>query len=364
MEHGNHNFSSIQEKTILRYIDRMWQILPLVFISCAVVETGLFFFINGNQNTAGNISFFNKKWTIIKAYLPTIFSFIFYFPCLLLYKRKHSNFHLKKTYYQAILYLAASSYIFIHSEYTILLAMYTIPILTSCAFSKTAVKRSFFYSTLFIIIYAIFQTVTTHSIYYIPTSLIIELIVIFSSLIAVNINKQYHEAFEKMSQAMKYSAELTNKLHTDTLTNAFTREKLEEDIQSVKDRKNKFQTNSIAFIDIDNFKEINDKYGHDKGDWVLETFVWVVSEEEIKIYRFGGDEFILSSSISAEELYERLIYKNENFKYETKKHLGQTVTISCGIIHATDFTQEEIKRADNLMYDIKRTGKNLIKVLD
>ena len=86
--------------------------------------------------------------------------------------------------------------------------------------------------------------------------------------------------------------------------------------------------------------------------------------EDINIYRLGGDEFLISSSLTGQELYERLVYKTSNFKYETKKYFGQSVTISCGIINAKNFSQEEINRADKFMYSIKHTGKNLIKVLE
>ncbi len=358
MEQGNQNLLSIQEKSILNYIDRMWEILPFVFSFCALMEAMLFFLTSGKSYTAEDPNYIKKSWTLFESFLPTILSFAFYFPCYRLYKNKRSNFHMKKTYYQTILYLSISSYVFIHNGYTILLAMYIVPIITSCAFGKSAVMRSLKYSTLCIIIYALVQTIRTHSSFYIPISAIIEMIVVFSTLIALNMSQQYNEVFAETAHALQHSDELTNKLHTDSLTNSYTREKLEEDI------KNNVPAKSIAFVDIDNFKNINDKHGHDKGDWVLEEFVWIVSEEGISIYRFGGDEFVISSSQSAEELYERIVYKTENFKYETKKKLGQAVTISCGIIHTEEFTHESIKRADELMYEIKKTGKNLIKILD
>ena len=117
-------------------------------------------------------------------------------------------------------------------------------------------------------------------------------------------------------------------------------------------------------MDIDNFKKINDKFGHDKGDFVLSKFVQVMLSEDINIYRLGGDEFLISSSLTGQDLYKRLVYKTSNFKYETKKSFGQSVTISCGIINAKNFSQEEINRADKFMYTIKHTSKNLIKVLE
>ncbi len=353
------NFHSIQEKTVLHYLNKMWKILPLVFVVCAIIEAILFIFVSGNPSIQDDENYIKKSWSVIHSFLPTILSFVFYVPCYLLYKNKKSNFHMKKTYYQAILYLSASAYIFIHDGYPCLLAMYIIPIVTSCAFSKTAVTRSLKYSTFFILIYAIVQTVSKDTTYFIPVAVVTEMLVIFATLITININNQYHEAFEKMITAMKKSSELTDKLHTDTLTSAFTREKLEYDMQALA-----FQVKSIAFIDIDNFKMINDKFGHDKGDLVLIKLVQLTMQDDINLYRLGGDEFLIASSLSAEDLYKIIVYKTQNFKYETRKLLGQSVTISCGIIHTKNFSQEEINRADKMMYSIKHTSKNLVKVLD
>lgn len=353
------NLHSIQENTILHYLDKMWKILPFVFFACAVVELFLFIFISGNPTIKNDLNYINKSWTVIRSFLPTVLSFIFYFPCYFLYRNKKSNFHMKKTYYQAILYLAASSYIFIHNGYPCLLGMYLIPIVTSCAFSKTAVTRSLKYSTFFTILYAVVQTIIQNSTYYILVSIVTEMLVVFATLITLNINNQYHEAFEKMINAMKKSSELTDKLHTDTLTSAFTREKLDCDMQEAS-----LQINSLGFIDIDNFKMINDKFGHDKGDLVLIKLVQLVMQDDINLYRLGGDEFLIASSLSAQDLFKIIVYKTQNFKYETRKLLGQSVTISCGIIHTKNFSQEEINRADKMMYSIKHTSKNLVKVLD
>lgn len=367
MESKQQSFHSIQENTVLMYLDKMWKILPIVFLVVFLIEAFLFIFVSGNPSIESDNNYINKEWGIVQSFLPTVLAFSFYFPCYYLYKNKKSNFHMKKTYYQAILYLVASSYIFIHNGYSCLLAMYLIPIVTSCAFSKTAVMRSFKYSTFFIILYAIVQSFIQKTSYYIPVSIVTELLVIFSTIITININNQYHEAFEKMIAAMKKSDELTNKLHADTLTGCFSREKLDIDMKFSENSENEIdcvKINSIAFIDIDNFKKINDKFGHDKGDWVLSKFVQVMLSEDMNIYRLGGDEFLISSTLTAQNLYERLVYKTSNFKYETKKYFGQSVTISCGIINAKNFSQEEINRADQFMYSIKHTGKNLIKVLE
>lgn len=353
-------YHSIQEKITLRSLDKMWKILPMVFVVVFLVEIVLFIFVNWEYISKDGTSFIiNNYCKLIYSLLPTIISFIFYFPCYLFYKNQKTNFHIKKSFYQAILYLAATSYVFIHPNYPILLAMYIIPIVTSCAFSKTAVIRSFRFSTLGIILYVFVQSLIQNSTFYIQFAIVTEMLVVFSTLIVLNINGQFNEAFEKMLSAVEKSNELRDKLHTDTLTGAFTREKLELDM---KELNNKIK--SIAFVDMDNFKIINDSFGHGIGDEVLQKFVHITNDENIFIYRLGGDEFLIASLLVADELHKTLVYKMQNFKYETKKCFGKTVTISCGIIHTNSFTQDEINRADKMMYSIKNSGKNLVKILD
>jgi diguanylate cyclase (GGDEF)-like protein len=264
---------------------------------------------------------------------------------------------MKKTYFQIILYLSATFFIYGHSGYPVLLAMYIIPLFTSCAFSKSAVRRSVWFSTFFIIFYAAIKTYCTSSTYFITLSLVVELLVLLSSLIAFNVNNQYHEAVKGLINAMKYSDELIYKVHTDSVTGAFSREKLEVDL-------NNFLFKSIAFLDLDDFKKVNDIYGHNMGDWVLNTLVTCLNESKIRIYRYGGDEFLIASILTPVELKELLNYKIENFKYQTNLQLGEPVTVSCGIILSDKFSRDDIQKADEVMYSVKKASKNNIKVIE
>ena len=356
----DNNLYSIQEKTILKYIDRMWILLLYIFVFLFFLEIVLFFLVSKNPSLDESTTFFSNNYFIIESFLPTVISFISYYVFHSLYESKNSNFHLKKTYYQAILYCSGSGYIFVHNNYPILLAIYVIPIITSCAFSKTAVIRSIKYSSFCILVYAIFQCIREHSSYYIFISVIMEVVVIYSTFIVININRQFHETYDLLTQEMKNSSELKNKLHYDSLTGAYSREKFDNDLEIQPPK----QIKSLAFIDIDNFKRINDEFGHDIGDWVLSIFVKGTNADDIDIYRLGGDEFIITSYKTPKELYNTLVYKTQNFKYETRKKLGYSVTISCGIVHTDCFNLETIKKADMLMYSIKKADKNLIKILD
>ncbi len=113
----------------------------------------------------------------------------------------------------------------------------------------------------------------------------------------------------------------------------------------------------VSLIDVDNFKMINDKYGHEKGDEVLVTVVETVKEHLLKrcrMYRYGGDEFvILSRKATKEEITQMFEDINKELK-------NKDLRISYGVIeHAPGQDSKEcLVAADEAMYENKRMIKS------
>lgn len=135
--------------------------------------------------------------------------------------------------------------------------------------------------------------------------------------------------------------------------------------------RNEFNS-AFLIIDIDNFKKINDTYGHQCGDSILRelAFLLVSSVRECDIVgRYGGEEFcILLTNISkkdSENVCERIIKTIENNKFNYSKQTIN-VTVSVGAIFnksdKTINTTNIIKIADDNLYTVKRTGKNNYKL--
>lgn len=164
----------------------------------------------------------------------------------------------------------------------------------------------------------------------------------------------------------------------DELTNAFNRryfnERLEEEIHRVERSGRPF---SIAFLDIDHFKEINDNYGHGTGDFVLEKFVQFLQSRLRKtdlVARIGGEEFVLLlpdiNSGTAYLLVERLRKSLEETRFSCVDNgaavdIGITVSagISCCPEHG-ETSKDLISRADKAMYNAKNSGRNTIKIFE
>lgn len=152
----------------------------------------------------------------------------------------------------------------------------------------------------------------------------------------------------------------------DPLTGAGNRRALEESLLAVaeQNRTDNPQNATIILIDLDEFKKINDQYGHGTGDDILRDFTDVVTEKlagEDQLYRFGGEEFVVishgrnleSSATLAEELRKSI----DEFQFEQDLH----ITISVGIAqYNSDETGFEwLGRADKAMYKAKEAGRNL-----
>jgi len=130
---------------------------------------------------------------------------------------------------------------------------------------------------------------------------------------------------------------------------------------------------SLAMIDLDNFKAVNDRYGHPTGDRVLIQFAELLAHEvreQDKIGRWGGDEFLVllpeTSESDASALLEVIREKVAGFNWEWEKgRITVPITISAGVAEMRQSDQdinEIIERADRVFYRAKNRGKNQVVV--
>jgi diguanylate cyclase (GGDEF)-like protein len=132
---------------------------------------------------------------------------------------------------------------------------------------------------------------------------------------------------------------------------------------------------ALLFMDIDNFKTINDTLGHDSGDKLLQLFAnrlennmrsrdRITDKDDYSIARYAGDEFmILLHDIPNIDDVQRIVYRiNKLFDDGfNQTEFAQTLTFSIGIsIYGQDATslEELIRCADKAMYEAKKLGKN------
>ncbi len=165
-------------------------------------------------------------------------------------------------------------------------------------------------------------------------------------------------------------ARLTRQAQTDALTNLANRRALDERLDDEVDHARRLGTN-VAFViaDIDNFKSINDSYGHQTGDEVLRRVGRALAEavRELDLPgRYGGEEFALvlpGTNLSGARALAEKVRKNlEELLVTTPDGSPFQVTASFGAAcyPAQSSVEELVAAADAALYEAKRTGKNRV----
>lgn len=156
--------------------------------------------------------------------------------------------------------------------------------------------------------------------------------------------------------------------HTDHLTSAMNSRYFYEIVQMEINRSQRNQHPfTVTYIDIDNFKTVNDQLGHIVGNQVLITLVNSIKNIIRKsdfIARLGGDEFAIFFPETDQEAAHIIFSKIQNDLMEVMRQNNWLITFSVGVLTckvAPHTTDEVIRMADELMYSAKFDGKNRVK---
>jgi len=161
---------------------------------------------------------------------------------------------------------------------------------------------------------------------------------------------------EKIDELNKALAFYQKKAMYDPLTKLLNREGFEEELKNHPKR-------YFLIVDLDNFKYINDTFGHKVGDKILKEFAWLLKKyfKEDIIGRWGGDEFLIATDKSKKEIIEifnelnkKLIEIQKTFDPEPKKILSISVG---GCEKADAFFEERFRDADLALYKVKKSKK-------
>ena len=179
--------------------------------------------------------------------------------------------------------------------------------------------------------------------------------------------QRLNEMEEETENLRKKVTEHNLQAFNDTLTGIPNRHAYEERLQQEYARWKRYQQPlAIMVVDIDNFKQINDNYGHRAGDKALRIIanqLQNMTRETDLIARYGGDEFVLllpeTSAKGALAIAEKLRNAVEKcaFHFREKK---VTITVSCGISEylSGDAPEDAFERADQALYKSKHKGRN------
>lgn len=156
-----------------------------------------------------------------------------------------------------------------------------------------------------------------------------------------------------------------NRSNTDPLTKAYNRTKFYDDYEEVHTNRATDKPFCLMMIDIDDFKQVNDKFGHSIGDHILIDFTKVLKNSirsSDSIYRWGGEEFIITVHEpieSVKKIANKIIKNTNKNKYTHNIKVSCSIGISCYKEKQT--IDDLVKLADDQMYLAKKAGKNQFK---
>jgi diguanylate cyclase (GGDEF)-like protein len=152
---------------------------------------------------------------------------------------------------------------------------------------------------------------------------------------------------------------------SDPLTGALNRRAFFDIAEYELNRSRRYEhATTIAYIDLDNFKGVNDHLGHTVGDNLLITVTKTIASNIRStdiLSRFGGDEFVILLPETPADAAAAFLKKIQNQLNQAMSAQNWPVSFSIGAVtypKAPPGVDEVIKRADMLMYEVKRSGKN------
>lgn len=192
----------------------------------------------------------------------------------------------------------------------------------------------------------------------------------------LNINKEdYLEMISLMQDVDRnvilFRKDISHSLaYIDDLTDLLNRAAMEKDLERYHEKfLNDKEIYSIALIDIDNFKMINDNYGHTFGDEVLKEISKKIKESirrTDKVYRYGGEEILVCfRGKNVEQVFDIInrLRKKVGLHRDYNVDFNLEITFSAGVAtpEVSDLTYiDVIDRADEKLYSAKKSGKNRV----
>jgi len=184
------------------------------------------------------------------------------------------------------------------------------------------------------------------------------------------LERRVDERTEELRKAKNHLVNVNAKLNviavTDHLTQISNRIRIEEQLKIENDRFKRYTTKySVILLDIDNFKSVNDNYGHDIGDQVLISISNLLKRNIRStdiIGRWGGEEFII---VCAEADLDGATQLADNLRLLIEKSIFDSVgSVTCSFgtaeIQNNETVKDLIKRSDKALYAAKEQGRNRV----
>jgi diguanylate cyclase (GGDEF)-like protein len=336
----------------------------LLALGIALLELILYFVFK----RMGDISK-DKEYLLMFFVIPSCINLGFCFVGNMLLKHFNCGESIKNFIPIYVLTLICFTLAAVHHVFRAAFCTFCIPILITVMYGSKKMTRIVFISCLVlqqIAFYISYLVDPNRKTFILLDAVASALIIMAAYACSVVLLRYENQKYELFSQSIVRQVELQEQLLTDSLTSLYNLRAFRGVLdQLVEEATVGNKEIILAVIDIDDFKKINDDYGHEEGNIVLAKLGRLLREfcgEEGIPARYGGEEFaVLFQNIDPKEAVKRMQKVLTLFNETGFPGLdGKNVTFSCGIVEFKmgQSSHDFFSRADKAMYYAKRQGKN------
>ena len=308
--------------------------------------------------------------TLLKVTLKNAVNFVLIFIGYILVKNKKMSDYVKSGIPLALDFMICFNFVFNHYNYPTCIIALAIPVLLSILYTDEKLTFRVIWISIFLTvvssIYVLVLNINDVGFYedYVINLVICVGIILFLIFAASCMVKIENKRTQLLAESIRQRNYYYNQATIDELTKTNNRAAYTAKIKKIIAEKRKV---TLAIVDIDKFKFVNDKYGHKSGDVVLNYLGNLLNKqnsETVYTARYGGEEFVIlfidQTPEKAKEVLEKLKTKLSNKKF--KELDNNNVTFSGGIATCTEIDDETtlFNKADEALYKAKDTGRNKI----
>lgn len=354
-----------QRNTLDKWRDNLMKMMLASIAILFLAEVIMYFFLEPN----GLVDMTAARYAVRFILNPGMFNLAIWGISYLLVKKTHVSWRVKNYILITCLALICFCVAYVHGFFVVTTCVFSLPIILSGIFADNRLTRYTLLLCCFLLLLSgllpRYDVTSRDGMFWYNMS-ITSVYLCITSLFTGRINTFNTEMSRNLRESYQQIQSVEKELLLDQMTGLYNHtgfyQRLEERMKTCGEEGDSL---SLVVIDIDNFKEVNDTYGHENGNIVLISLSEILREvcgRYGDVCRYGGEEFaVIFPEVSGGEAFEIMEEARTKFascKYQFMKN--RRVTFSCGIQQMGDekSAQELFEKADRAMYHAKGNGKN------
>lgn len=353
-----------------KWKDQLMKLNMVIILALAVLEFGLYFGIRQAGKMQVSFVVYMGKYIL----LPFLINMGFWLLCSFLLKKNQNTGRLRNFITLFCSFMICLCIAFVHNDFVVVICFFSLVILISGIFGDITLTKIITMMSLGGMAvsagYAVFHEMGENEDYLFEVIVTAAFLIFTYSFTRIIIDYN-NEQLNRLNQTHYRLESLEHKILLDPLTGLYNHTAFYTILENqLEECRKSGQMVTLAVLDIDDFKKVNDRFGHENGNLVLIRLSSLLQEHcspDSCACRYGGEEFtVIFPGMKKEQAWEVMERVRSAFSQSVYPFSNnESVTFSCGIFECTDAAghpQEIFQKADDMMYQAKNFGKNQCKM--